>query len=71
MACAVMDEETGDMLEYRQLIKKEKYRLTWSKVFGKEIRRLAQGQEGVVEGTDALFFIPYEQIPDDRRKDVM
>ena len=37
MAGAVMDNETGDMLEYRHLLKNPKYRDTWSKAFGKEI----------------------------------
>jgi hypothetical protein len=69
-ANAVMDDETGDMLEYRQLIKRPKYRDTWSKAFGKEIGRLAQGQKGVVEGTNALFFISMDEVPSDRRKDV-
>jgi hypothetical protein len=70
MIGAVMDSDTGDMLEYRHLLKNPKYRETWSKAFGKEIGRLAQGQEGVVEGTDALHFIEYDEIPRDRRKDV-
>jgi hypothetical protein len=70
MIGAVMDSDTGDMLEYRHLLKNPKYRETWSKAFGKEIGRLAQGQEGVVEGTDALHFIDYNEIPRDRRKDV-
>jgi hypothetical protein len=69
-ANAVMCDETGDMLEYRQLVKKPKYRDMWTKAFGKEIGRLAQGQKGVVEGTDALNFIPYSNVPADRRKDV-
>jgi hypothetical protein len=47
-ANAVMDDETGDMLEYRQLIKRPKFRETWSKAFSKEIDRLAQGQKGVM-----------------------
>ena len=67
---AVMDQETEDMMEYRHLLKNPKYREVWSKAFGKEIGRLAQGQKGVVEGTNALFFIKYEDIPMDRRKDV-
>jgi hypothetical protein len=70
MIGAVMDSDTGDMLEYRHLLKNPKYRETWSKAFGKEIGRLAQGQEGVFEGTDALHFIDYDEIPRDRRKDV-
>lgn len=33
---------------------------------GKEIGRFAQGQEGVVEGTNAIFFIPHQDIPAER-----
>lgn len=43
-ANAVMDEETGDVLEYRQLLKRPKYPDVWSKAFVKEIGRMAQGQ---------------------------
>jgi hypothetical protein len=70
MMNAVMDVEAGDMMEYRHLLKNPKYRDTWSKAFGKEIGRLAQGQDGVVEGTDAIEFIAKEQVPPDRRKDI-
>ena len=70
IAGAVMDEDTGDMLEYRHLVKIPKYRVVWTKAFGKEIGRLAQGQKGVVEGTNALFFIPYADVPVKRRKDI-
>jgi hypothetical protein len=65
-----MDEYTGDMLEYRHLVKIPKYRAVWSKAFGKEIGRLAQGQKGVVDGTNALFFIPQSEVPPKRRKDI-
>jgi hypothetical protein len=65
---AVMDEETGDMLEYCHLVKMPKYQAVWSKAFGKEIGRLAQGQKGVVEGTNALFFIPQLEVPPERQK---
>ena len=58
-----MDQDTGDLLEYRQLAKHPKYRDTWTKAFGKEIGRLAQGQKGIVEGTNAIFFIPFDDIP--------
>ena len=65
-----MHEDTGELLEYRQLVKIPKYRDKWSQAFGKEIGRLAQGLKGVVEGTNTWFFMPYEDIPEDRRKDV-
>jgi hypothetical protein len=70
VAGAVMDVETGDMLEYRHLLKNPKYRETWSKALGKEIGRLAQGQKGIVEGTDALFFIPKSEVPPERLRDI-
>jgi hypothetical protein len=70
VAGAVMDVETGDMMEYRHLLKHPKYRETWSKAFGKEIGRLAQGQKGVVNGTDALFFIPKSDVPPERLRDI-
>ena len=37
-ALAVLDEETGELLEYRHLLKNPKYRDIWSKSFGTEIR---------------------------------
>ena len=36
-AQAVLDNDTGDFLEYRQLIKNPKYREVWSTSFAKEI----------------------------------
>jgi len=42
MAGAIMDAN-GEMLEYRHLIKRPEYRDIWSKSYGNEIGRLAQG----------------------------
>jgi len=39
LAYAVLDDDTGDLLEYRHLIKHPKYKDAWSNSFGKEIRR--------------------------------
>jgi hypothetical protein len=36
-ASAVVNNETGDLLEYRHLLKHPKYKDVWSKSFGKEI----------------------------------
>lgn len=69
-AGAVLDGATGEMLEYRHLIKHPLHKRTWGPSFSKEVGRLAQGIKGVVEGTDTIFFIPYDQIPADRIKDV-
>jgi hypothetical protein len=40
-AYTVLNDDTGDLLEYRHLIKHPKHKDIWSQSFGKEIRRLA------------------------------
>ena len=70
IAGAVLDPETGKLLEYRHLTKKPQFKEVWSKTGSKEIGRLAQGVPGVVDGTNTIFFIDYDQIPNDRSKDV-
>ena len=62
LAYAVLDDDTGDLLEYRHLIKHPKYKDTWSNSFGKEIRRLATT-------TETIFFISKTDIPQDRKGD--
>ena len=70
LAGAVLDPKTGELMEYRHLIKKPEYVETWTNANAKEIGRLAQGIPGVVEGTDTFNFIKYEQIPNERKPDV-
>ena len=66
-AQAVLDEDTGELLEYRQLIKNPKYEADWKHSFGNEIGRLAQGMPGgLAKGTNTLFFIHRKEIPKDR-----
>ena len=62
-AYAVLDDDTGDLLEYRHLIKHPKYKDTWSQSFRKEIRRLATT-------TETIFFINKQEIPNERKGDV-
>jgi hypothetical protein len=62
-ASAVLDEETGDLLEYRHLLKHPKYKDIWSKSFGTEIRRLATT-------TERIAFMSKEIISQNRRKDI-
>ena len=47
LAYAVLDGETGDLLEYRHLMKHPKYKDVWTKSFGTEIRRLATTTETI------------------------
>ena len=54
-ANAVLDGETGKLLEYCHLIQRPKYRQTWGKSFGDKIGRLAQGLKGRVDGTDTFI----------------
>ena len=42
-AVSVIDEDTGESMEYRDLIKKDEYREIWNTLFTNELRRLAQG----------------------------
>ncbi len=62
-ANAVLDEDTGNLLEYRHLIKHPKYKETWSNSFGQEIRRLTTTKK-------TIFFINETNIPQDRRGDI-
>ncbi len=62
-ANAVLDDETGDLLEYRHLLKHPKYKEVWSKSFGKEIWCLATT-------TKTIAFIEKQRIPQARRKDI-
>ncbi len=51
LAYAVLDNDTGNLLEYRHLIKHPKYKDTWSNSFGNEIRRLATKTETIFSST--------------------
>jgi hypothetical protein len=62
-AYAVLNNDTGDLLEYRHLIKHPKHKDIWSQSFGKEIRCLATT-------TKAIFFVNKQEIPKDRQGDV-
>jgi len=46
MLNAVLDEETGRLLEYHHLIKRPKYREIWGHVYGNEWGQLSQGMQG-------------------------
>ena len=61
----------GDQMEYRHLINNPTTKQTWENSFCNEVGRLAQGRQSTgLPGTNTLFFIPYDDIPEDRRKDV-
>ncbi len=62
LAYAVLDDETGNLLEYHHFMKHPMYKDVWTKSFGTEIRRLATT-------TETIFFVHRENIPDDRKGD--
>ena len=69
MANAVLDKETGHLLEYRQLIKHPKYKQPWLVSSANKFGRLAQGVGGKIKGTDTLFFVHKHEVPQDRFRD--
>eukprot|EP00804_Cyclotella_cryptica_P009655 CCRYP_011199-RA/>CCRYP_011199-RA protein AED:0.40 eAED:0.40 QI:0/-1/0/1/-1/1/1/0/244 len=70
MLHAVLNDETGELMEYRHLVANPKYCDTWKNAYGKELGRLAQGLPGIIKGTNTIVFIQRTHIPQERWKDV-
>ena len=70
MLNAVLNEETGETMEYQQLMKSPKYRNLYNNSYSKELGRLAQGIPDVVKGTNTILFINKADVPAERWKDV-
>ena len=63
---AVIDEDTGESLEYQQLITKDKYKETWLRSSANKFFRVTQGSpDGCPEavGTDTCEYICKEDVP--------
>ena len=71
MINAVLNEETGDLMEYRQVMKFPKYQKLYAKSYSKELGRLSQGIPGVVNGTNTIFSIEKNDVPAERWKDAI
>ena len=68
---AVMDAETGKLLNYPQLLRHPKYRKGWSLSSANEFGRLANGIGGRTKNpTNTIKFIRRKDVPEDRRKDI-
>jgi hypothetical protein len=68
-ANAVIDPDTCRALSYEDLVKNPKTRDLWSKAMTKELARLAQGLDGLKEGTNTVFYMTHakiKNIPKDR-----
>ena len=70
-AMAVMDADTGKLLNYRQLMRNTKYREAWSLSSANEFGRLANGIGGRIKNpTNTIEFIFQHEVPTERMKDV-
>jgi len=77
-AFPVLDDSTGNVLEYRQLRNHPSYADTWNTSYANELGRLCQdigrGTQGPynqrVAGTNTFRAIPYHAIPKERRNEI-
>ena len=69
MINAVLNEEIGELMEYRQVMKCPKYHKLYATSYSKEQRWLVQGIPGVVNGTNTIFFINKTDVPAERWTD--
>jgi hypothetical protein len=71
MPHTILDKTMGHLMEMRHLLVNPKYKELWGKSYTKELRHLAQGMPGVSKGTNTIIFIRREDIPHDRKRNVM
>ncbi len=69
MLNAVLNKDTGELMEMRHLLRNPKYTESWGKLYTKELRQLAQGVSGT-KGTDTIVFSRYNEIPLNRRRHI-
>jgi hypothetical protein len=69
-ALAVMDAETGKVLNYQQLMQSPKHKEKWSKLSDNEFGRLANGVGDCIKGTNTIKFIRKRDVPSIQMKDV-
>ena len=69
LAQPVLDPQTGESLEYRDLINhpNKKLRDIWALAMCKELGRLAQGYKSYGEATNCIEFIKVSQIPSNKK----
>ena len=67
---AILNKETGEIMEYRQIMKSPTYRKFYKKIHRKELGRLTQGIPVVVKGTNTKCVIDKEDMPVKRWQDV-
>jgi hypothetical protein len=66
---AVMDADTGKLLNYRQFMRSTKYRQAWSLSLANKFGRLANGIGGRIKNpTNTIEFIFQHDVPTKRKK---
>eukprot|EP00956_Cyclotella_meneghiniana_P024798 scaffold50421_cov81-Cyclotella_meneghiniana.AAC.3 len=70
-AMAVLDEDSGKLLNYRQLLRHPKYKSEWKQSSANEFGRLTNGVGGrIKKPTNTMRFIRQQDVPKERRKDI-
>eukprot|EP00804_Cyclotella_cryptica_P003940 CCRYP_020905-RB/>CCRYP_020905-RB protein AED:0.37 eAED:0.37 QI:0/-1/0/1/-1/0/1/0/231 len=70
LASAVLDQDTGVSLKYKQLRNHPKLGNIWNKSYANKLGRLCQGIGASPTGEDTFYVIDYKDIPIDRRKEI-
>jgi hypothetical protein len=71
MINTILNKETGEITEYRQIMNSPKYRNLYSNSYSKEVGRLSQRIPDVVKGTNTIFSIDKADVPAERWKDII
>ena len=69
-ALAVLDAETGKMLNYRQLMRHPIYKKDWQLSSANEFGRLVNGVGGLFKGKNTIKFIRVRDVKKGQMKDV-
>lgn len=67
---SIIEQHTGRVLEYKDLMKDKSSKEIWQKSFSNELGRLAQGIGKIISGTNTIIFVEYKDIPKDRCKEI-
>ena len=77
-AAPVLDQTTGESLEYKQLCKHPTLGHIWSKSYSNKLGRLCQGvglddnkSNPQIQGTNTFYVIDYDDIPPDQPKEII
>ena len=65
-----LDQDTGDLLEYRALLRHPKFKDAWNESAANEFGWLAQSLKQGIKGTNTITFITKSEVPQDRFNDV-